>query len=1060
MKKSDANQTELGTSTLPDASPHSIAPSSRPSRPDGDIELDATMASAASLPALPSERSQQSASSTSGNPVITQRDRGALPPAIEMVAEPAGVMQMSQDFSIQRLASMPADIQAALKRSLKPKVIDDELPRGATIGRYIVLSCLGAGGMGVVYAAYDPELDRKVAIKLLRPSSGGSSNTGQGRVRLLREAQAMAKLTHPQVISVYDVGTLNEQVFIAMEFVDGGTLTNWLDNETRTLREIIGIFTLAGRGLQAAHSAGLVHRDFKPDNVLVGKDGRVRVMDFGLARSVGQGEEQAPDDNQQAPSATSAGALALRLTRTGAMMGTPRYMAPEQYEGTETDPRTDQFSFCVALYEAVYRVPPFAGNTLATLGYNVCHGKVLSAPGDSKVPAWVRSVLLRGLSVRPSDRYPNMETLLQALNPQQSKRSRPLLLVGGLVVLALGANVGSQLIQKRKLALCEGAESKLTGIWTPERKETIKTALLSTGKAFAPDVWQRVEQLLDNYTHDWVTMRTESCIATLRGNQNQYVLGLRTQCLDRRLEELSALTGIISKPDATVVEQAVAASSDLPDISACANIEALQAPTPLPENPAARARVEKLNHQLAEIRAGQRFGKYSEVRIQAEAAVRTATELKYQPAEAEALYLLGDIQERSGVAEQAEPTLLKAAVAAMESRQQTLLAQTWILLTQVTGFRLSRYDKAQGWAQLAEAALEHISQPDALRGQLLLARCMTESQAKNTAAAVDFCEKALTLRRKLFGQVSFESSEVINIMAGIYRRSEQFDRAMDLYKEALDIEIKEVGSLHPNVLSTLRGMGIVRRYQRKYDEAVTYFKRALETSQASLGPKHIRSTDYQLQIAVTLLNARKLDEAEQYARACTTLRDGNSGVGTEPDRQPEAHFFLGEILARQGRYEEALTHHRTALELREKSKDRREDKVAYSLTSIGEVLTELGKPRDALPYLERALNFRESRTPVERQDHANLGRSNFSLAKALWKAGRPEQKKRAAELLKKAHTQYEIYGPWPENELPSVLQWQQLVSGKRKPGDPIAPADTGTETIQPSVPTAPAAASG
>ncbi|MBP6743359.1 MAG: serine/threonine protein kinase, partial [Deltaproteobacteria bacterium] len=208
-----------------------------------------------------------------------------------MVAEPAGVLQMSQDFSIQRLASMPADIQAALKRSLKPKVIDDELPRGAAIGRYIVLSCLGAGGMGVVYAAYDPELDRKVAIKLLRPSSGGSSNTGQGRVRLLREAQAMAKLTHPQVISVYDVGTLNEQVFIAMEFVDGGTLTNWLDNETRTLREIIGMFTLAGRGLQAAHSAGLVHRDFKPDNVLVDKDGRVRVMDFGLARSVGQGEE-------------------------------------------------------------------------------------------------------------------------------------------------------------------------------------------------------------------------------------------------------------------------------------------------------------------------------------------------------------------------------------------------------------------------------------------------------------------------------------------------------------------------------------------------------------------------------------------------------------------------------------------------------------------------------------------------------------------------------------------------------------------------------------------------
>src|SRR5579863_1211307 len=266
------------------------------------------------------------------------------------------------------------------------------LGRGAIIGRYVVLGLVGRGGMGEVYAAYDPELDRKVAVKLLRVKAGNGVSLSEGRQRTLREAQAIARLSHPNVVVVFDVGTFDEKVFIAMEFVDGNTVTFWLEQQARSWQEILRVFIAAGRGLIAAHEKGLVHRDFKPDNVMVGKDGQVRVMDFGLARQMPERTLRSArprpttpsrgslkvasetlalepgtlvlneDSNGSGPGQSSvSGLFDARLTRTGAMMGTPAYMAPEQFFGAPTDARTDQFSFCVSLYEALYGERPFEG---------------------------------------------------------------------------------------------------------------------------------------------------------------------------------------------------------------------------------------------------------------------------------------------------------------------------------------------------------------------------------------------------------------------------------------------------------------------------------------------------------------------------------------------------------------------------------------------------------------------------------------------------------------------------------------------------------------------------
>ncbi|HTJ45089.1 MAG TPA: protein kinase [Kofleriaceae bacterium] len=312
-------------------------------------------------------------------------------------------------------------LEATIPRSAN----EPEIMVGDTIGRYVILARLGAGGMGVVWSAYDPQLDRKVAIKLLRAGSGVESS--EGRARLVREAQAIAQLSHPNVVAVYDVGTAESgEVYIAMEFVEGETLTTWLARWERTWREVLDVFLQAGRGLAAAHAVGLLHRDFKPDNVLVGSDGRVRVTDFGLARSFITHEEK------RGP-APSLAALRVTLTATGTVLGTPRYMAPEQVRGHDTDARSDQFSFCVAMFESLYGKHPLQGDTAAAM---VESGERAEPAPDGPVPASIGKSLARGLELVPVKRWPSMQTLLHELTPPPV-RTRERWLVAGLGGLVL-----------------------------------------------------------------------------------------------------------------------------------------------------------------------------------------------------------------------------------------------------------------------------------------------------------------------------------------------------------------------------------------------------------------------------------------------------------------------------------------------------------------------------------------------------------------------------------------------------------------------------------------------
>ncbi|MEX1363367.1 MAG: serine/threonine-protein kinase, partial [Nannocystaceae bacterium] len=279
-------------------------------------------------------------------------------------------------------------------------------------GRYVVLDVLGKGGMGLVLKGYDEQLDRPVAIKVLHEHLGR-----QHTARLEREAQAMARLSHPHVVQVYEVGELEGRTFVAMELVKGQTVRQWMDQQPRPgWAACVELFVQLGEGLAAAHRRGLVHRDFKPGNAMLDEDGRARVLDFGLARRGGEQVDDAPNVIQRARTdVQQVVPLEQPLTQTGAVLGTPAYMPPEQMGGQEADARSDQFSFCVTLYEALYGERPYEGETMSALMVAMRGGQVRPAPRGSDVPTALRRVLLRGLAAEPAERWPSMEALLEEL---------------------------------------------------------------------------------------------------------------------------------------------------------------------------------------------------------------------------------------------------------------------------------------------------------------------------------------------------------------------------------------------------------------------------------------------------------------------------------------------------------------------------------------------------------------------------------------------------------------------------------------------------------------------
>jgi len=809
----------------------------------------------------------------------------------------------------------------------------DALERGAAVGRYVILDRIGAGGMGVVYAAYDPELDRKVALKLLRPERFGSE---PDRLRLLREAQALARLTHPNVVAVHDAGTFGDQVFVAMELVEGKTLRQWLAEEPRSRREILGHFLAAGRGLAAAHAAGLVHRDFKPENVLIGRDGRARVVDFGLARAFGDAEGE----------------------EWGMVLGTPAYMAPEQLQGIATDVRSDQFGYCVSLYEALYRERPFAGKGPREIAETVLRGEIRAEPAGTKVPGWLRQVLLRGLKARPEDRYPSMDDLLRDLerDPEAVRRRW---LAAAALVLATGALFSSLgYLQARRARLCGGSEERLAGVWDGGRKRQVHAAFLASRLPFAESAWKGVERGLDRYVRGWGAMHLQACEATrVRGEQSEDLMDRRMFCLGQRLDEVGALTASFARADAQTVQRAVRAVGDLEPLDRCADLQALKARLPPPADAGARARVVALQRELARVQALRGAGKYSEALTLAQAVALRARGVDYRPLQAEILYVTGDLQERTGQFEAAERTLREAVTSAEAAAADEVKAQAAIALLFVVGDDLARFDRGHEWGQLAAATLQRLGGSDDLRAELANdLGFVYEAEGKYPESLRSY-QEAADLRRAIAGdQDARVAASIANTGVPLYRMG-RYAEAQAKFEQALKVQEAVLGPRHPEVADTLNRLGGSLYAQDRYPEAKRCFVRALEIREAVFAPNHRLVMDALANLASVLDDMGRPEESLPYHQRVLELRRQVFGP-VHPD-VAEALANLGITYNHLGRRKEGLSFLEQALRMREQTLGPDHPKTAQTLSDLGEALERQGRLSEALACFRRALRIRE-----------------------------------------------------------------------------------------------------
>lgn len=954
----------------------------------------------------------------------------------------------------------PNFITATLPLSTAETKPNSTLPIGAVLSHYVIVGHLGEGGMGVVYAAYDPRLDRKIALKFLRDVGVGAAYE-EARGRILREAQAMARLSHPNVIAVYDVGVFEGQIYVAMEFVEGVTLRAWQQERTRPIADIVTMYTQAGRGLAAAHAQGIVHRDFKPDNVLVGKDGRARVLDFGLA----QGHVAEDNSTTHVPVqpisvnnhlSTSSNAFDMKLTRADAIMGSPSYMSPEQFSGESTDARTDQYSFCVALYEALWGALPFDGETFDELMRNVIQGNFAPPKKGAKIPERLRRAVFRGLSTKREDRFGTMTDLLDAIQ-LPPPRSLWKWLGLGLVVVVPAIALGVVTRREDPGTTCYTSRDKLSGVWDGPRKKAIREAFLSTEKPYAKDAYAGVEQALDTYVNAWVDMRTEACLATrVRGEQSAELLDLRLECLSRKLAEVRNFTDELTTATAGVVEKSVQSANSLPDLDICANADLLRAPVRPPGDPAVQAKIDDVRQQLARAQALHWAGRYKEQLPILEGAAAMASDLHYRPLEAEALQGLARGRRYAGARAEASTTLVKAILAAEASRRDDVSANAWLVLARWQADAAS-IEQARASADHAAAAIERIGNDKKSMAKLEAVWGDIEYAAGQYQLATNHYQKALSLTEHAFGPEHVETAAVLYGLATTTRFQGKFNDALGYARRALTLREKALGPDHPAVATTisligwvLMGRGDIEEARRMHEralaiaekvygpddpilasmltalgdtlaksdpeKAIAVYTRSLTIDEKRFGVGHFKTAPALENIGITLVFAQRPLEALPYfdrALAIMEKAKGPTYAELSTSLVQRAHAFT---LLR--RYDEALADCVRAVDIAKKVHGEKHPYLADALVEMGRVYLARRQFSMALPVLERALDMRKA---LEENARA-IAEIQFELARATWEAN-VVQRPRAIELAKDAERAYESAGAEAKRELTEVQAW-------------------------------------
>jgi tetratricopeptide (TPR) repeat protein len=800
-----------------------------------------------------------------------------------------------------------------------------EVGFGGTIGRYVVLELLGRGGMGVVYAAYDPVLDRKIALKLLSdPEDDGTA----GRARMRREAQALAKLSHPNVVVIHDVDDHGKGIYLAMELVQGTTLRVW--EHRRPWREVLAAYLDAARGLAAAHTAGLIHRDFKPENVLVGTNGRVRVTDFGLARLAPEGD-----------GVPVLGELSSDLTQQGMVMGTPSFMAPEQIDGEPVDARSDQFSWCLCAWEALFGAPPWPISKLEVRSAAM-KTDVPRPPAKTHVPRAVTRVLLRGLSPDPAKRWPDMTSLVAAMERARTSRRIVALAAGAAVamslaaVFVLGRHAGAQ-------PSCDGAAAPIGDAWPAA---TVKAAFAATGAPFAQASFAAVDRSVEAWRARWRDTAVESCRATRdHGTQSEAMLDLRTACLARARDRLRTFGEALAKADTKLVEQAPSLATQLPELGAC-DAAALAGETPAPATPL----VHTIETALTEIERDTLHGRSLDatraVLPVAQLWTATATALAWQPLIARAHRDVAMLEEDLGKGKDARQSLL----AAMAVAQGDELAQIQLDLLDDEGRITSDWALAESWAKLADATLGRLGDRPASRVEL----ARRHGHALQRAGHPDDAQRVLAAGLPVARAVGpLAEVGILNELGLAENDLGALADARTHLERALSLARAELGDQHPRVADITHDLGTTAYRQGRYAEADALFRSALALREVTRGPDSAEVAGSAEALGTTLLAEDKLAEAKPLLERAIKILEARLGP-TNPD-VANAYNDIGGAYHRAGEYAAALANNEHVLAIREAALGPDHPDVAQSLVNVAIESKALDKWEHVVPNYRRAI---------------------------------------------------------------------------------------------------------
>ena len=791
------------------------------------------------------------------------------------------------------------------------------LHRGSVFGeKYVVLNVLGAGAMGVVYGAWDSALERKVAIKTLRADATFKDR----RDRFVREAQAMAKIAHPNVVAVHDVGEVGVRAYIAMEFIQGSTLRDWGRQTSRSWSELRDMCVQAGHGLAAAHAAGLVHRDFKPENVIVGSDNRARVTDFGLVALGGSAAEPVG----------SSPAL-MELTTTGAVLGTPAYMAPEQFRAETVDARTDQYAFCATTWELLFGSRPIEARTFDEQLRRVLAGDLPAPPKGA--PAWLSQALLRGLAVKPEERHASMDVLLEAMCRDQ--KSSPGRRVGvGIAVAGLG--IAAALIagrgQPEAASPCSGADDAIAAVWNPARAEALQQRFAQIeGSAVAG-----LGSAMDAWAQEWSSAHTETCQAThVRGEQSPELLDARMLCLRFRADETDALLAEIERGDLATLTAGITGFSELPSVEACSAIERVADVLLAP--PAA----ESLRAPLTKSRALVATGQYQEAQVALRTLVEEAKSLAYAPFLAEARLLLARAVWKAGRADLASAIATEALLAALEGGADTEAAESWIALMGMAGEQ-GDYELATERSRYASAAVARLGVPSALQSRLQLGLGVLLYNRGQYEAALPALTSAMELRIAKLGSHHTLVANSHTSLGNVHRALGNLEEAARHHEKALAIDRDIWGPAHPNLGRHEHNLAGVFRLQGNAAEARKHYLLALQIKRASLGDEHVDAALTENSLGLLALAEQDYVEAEtRFATAETTLT-----AAGHADRAVSAHN-RGLVAMAQGDAKGAVRHYARALESYSKEQHELRETLARQIAEAESAIALGRKPTRA-----------------------------------------------------------------------------------------------------------------